>query len=89
MAKSAATEGPVCVESVTAMMLIPLVTGEIFMETPASAMRGTVMQHMTATQMTSAQVMANATVAGVTARKGGQGISVSILCPVRCLWKAV
>lgn len=45
-----------CVESVTAMMLIPLVTGEIFMETPASATRGTVMQHMTATQMTSAQV---------------------------------
>lgn len=45
-----------CVESVTAMMWIPLETGEIYMETPASVMRGTAMQPMIDTQMTSAQV---------------------------------
>lgn len=45
-----------CVENVTAMMWIPLVTGEIYMETPASVMKGTVMQLMIDTQMTSAQV---------------------------------
>lgn len=88
MAKSAATEGLVCVGSVTAMMWIPLETGEIFMETPASAMRGTVMLHTTGTPMTSAQVMVSATVAAAIARKDGQGRSVSTLCPAPCLWTA-
>lgn len=45
-----------CVESVTAMMWIPLATGEIYTETPASVMRGTAMQLMIDTQMTSARV---------------------------------
>ena len=45
-----------CVASVPVMTWIPLATGEIFMETPASATRGTVMQLMTDTRMTSAQV---------------------------------
>lgn len=46
----------VCVESVTAMMWIPLVTGVTYTETPASVTRGTVMQLMIDTQTTSAQV---------------------------------
>lgn len=46
----------VCAESVTAMMWIPLVTGEIYTVTPASVMRGAVMQLTIDTQTTSAQV---------------------------------
>lgn len=87
-AKSAATEGRVCVESVTAMMWIPLETGGIFMVTPASAMRGTVTQRTTDTRMTSAQVTASVTVAGATARMAGQEKSASIHCPAPCLWRA-
>lgn len=47
---------PVFVGSVIVMTLIHLETGETFMETPASVMTGTALQHTTDTQMTSAQV---------------------------------
>lgn len=43
-------------ESVPAMMSIRLGTGEIYMETAASVMRGTAMQLMTDIQTTSVQV---------------------------------
>lgn len=64
-------------------------TGEIFTETPVSAMRGTAMRPTTDIQTTSAQVMASVIVAGVTARRDGLERSVSILCPAPCLWRAV
>lgn len=68
MAKSAITEGLVCVVNVLAMMLTQLETGEIFMETPVSVMRGTVELYMTDILMTSAQVMDNVIVEDVTAK---------------------
>lgn len=89
MAKSAATEEPVFVGSVIVMTLIHLETGETFMETPASVMTGTALQHTTDTQMTSAQVMDSVTVADVTARRDGQERSVSIRSHAHCLWRAV
>lgn len=89
MAKSAATEERVCAESVTAMMWIPLVTGEIYTVTPASVMRGAVMQLTIDTQTTSAQVTASVTVVSVVVRRDGPGRSVNIRCPAPCLWRAV
>lgn len=35
------------------------------------------------------QVTANVTVVSVVVRRDGPGRSVSILCPVLCLWRAV
>lgn len=71
MAKFAATEVPVYVESAHVTMLTQLETGEIFMETLVSAMNGTARQSMTDTQMISVQVMDSVTVEDVTVKKDG------------------
>lgn len=68
MAKSAVTEGLVCVVNVLATMLTQLETGEIFTETPVSVMNGIVELFMTDILMTSVQVMDNVTVEDVTAK---------------------
>lgn len=68
MAKSAVTEGLVCVVNVLATMLTQLETGEIFTGTPVSVMKGTVGPSMTDTLMTSVQVTASVIVEDVTAK---------------------
>lgn len=84
MAKSAATEAPVCAVNVLATMLTLLETGEIFTETPVSVMKGTVSLSMTDTLMTSVQVMGSVIVEDVTAKSAGMGRSVSSHIPARC-----
>lgn len=68
MAKSAVTEGLVCVASVLATMLTQPETGEMFTGTPVSVTRGTVGLSMTDTLMTSVQVMGSVIVEDVTAK---------------------
>lgn len=68
MAKSAVTEGLVCVVTVPAMMLTPPGTGEIFMGTLVSVMKETVELSMTDILMTSVQVTGSVIVEGVTAK---------------------
>lgn len=84
MAKSAATEGFVCVVNVPAMMLTRLETGEIFTGTPVSVTKGTAGLSMTDTLTTSVLVTGSVTVEGVTAERAGPGRSVSTRVPARC-----
>lgn len=84
MAKSAATEERVYVANAPAMMWTQQVTGEIFMVTPVSVMKGTVNLCMTGTLMTSAQVMGNVTVGDVIAKKDGLEGNVNTHGPVLC-----
>lgn len=68
MAKSAVTEGPVCVGNVRAMMLIPPEIGVTFMGTPVSVTNETADPSMIDTRMTSAQVTGSVIVEDVTAK---------------------
>lgn len=68
MAKSAVTEGLVCVVNVLATMLTQLETGEIFMETHVNVMKGTVKLSTTDILMTSVRVTDNVIVEDVTAK---------------------
>lgn len=85
MAKSAVTEGPVCVANVLATMLIQLGTGETFTGTPVNVMKGTADLFMIDTLMTSAQVTASVTVEDATAKQAGTGRSVNTPVPARSL----
>lgn len=87
MAKSAATEERVFVVNVLAMMLIRLGTGETFMGTHASVMKGTVELFMIDTLMISAQVTGSVTVDDVTAEQAGMERIVSTQRPVHCQWR--
>lgn len=84
MAKSAATEEHVFVVNVLAMMLIQLGTGETFMGTRASAMKGTAEPFMIGILMISVQVMDSVTVDDVTAEQAGMGRIVSTHGPAHC-----
>lgn len=84
MAKSAATEEHVYAVNAHATMWTQQVTGEIFMVTPVSVMKGTVNRCMTGTLMTSAQVMGNVTVGDVIAKKDGLEGNVNTHGPVLC-----
>lgn len=85
MARSAATEVRVCVESAPAMMWTRQATGEISTATRVSATREAATPSMTDTLMTSAQVMVSVTVGGATAARAGPGRSASIRSPARSL----
>lgn len=84
MAKSVATEEHVYVVNVLAMMLIQLATGETFMETHASVMKGTAELFMIDTLMISVQVTGSVTVEDVTAEQAGMGRSVSTQRTAHC-----
>lgn len=84
MAKSAAIEVHAFVESAHAMMLTPLVTGEISMVTLVSVMNVTAKLCTTDMLMTSVQDMDSATAADATARRDGQGRSANTRAPVLC-----
>lgn len=89
MAKSVATEEHVYVVNVLAMMLIQLGTGETFMGTRVSVMKGTAELFMIDTLMISVQVTGSVTVEDVTAEQAGMGRNVSTQGIAHCQLRRV